>query len=412
MVIWILLNVIKIRMNLFFGIIEKNSRIDLFLFTVEKAVKERMIDMARKGENIYKRKDGRWEGRYKKGRKENGQIKYGYLYGRTYTEVKNSLYVYKLKYQTLIHLNGESGFPYEDWVVQWLTEQRHTLKQSTYSTYCYKMKKYVLPIIGHIPLNQITNETIQTLITTWQENQLQPGTIHVLFQIIKKTFTEAYRVGRLLQRPCESIRLPKKKKPKPVSLSKKDQENLEKKAKSVAPHQGLPVLLALNAGLRIGEIAALRWQDIDLERKIIRVTQTFQRLTLSVTGKKTHLFFDESKTESSNRIIPMSHSLYKYLKKWKRKSPGIFVCSNKGRPSEPRLLTYYFHKIRRACQLENVHFHQLRHTFATRCIETNADIASVSRLLGHSSTQTTLDVYTDSLLVSRKQAILQMESVK
>ena len=368
--------------------------------------------MTRKGENIYKRKDGRWEGRYKKGRKENGQLKYGYLYGRTYTEVKNNLYAYKLKYQNLIQLNGESSYSYEEWVFFWLQQQKYLIKQSTYSSYFYKMKKYVLPFIGQLPLNQITHDSIQTLITTWQENKLQTGTIHVLFQIVKKSLNEAYLTKRILIKPCEFVCLPQKKRPAPNALSKKEQMLLENKAKKFPLYEGLPVLLALNAGLRIGEIAALRWSDIDLEQKIIHVRQTFQRLTLSIDEKKTCLSFDTAKTTHSNRSIPIGHSLYKYLKKWKRKSPGNFVCSNKETPSEPRLLTYYFHKIREVCLLSNTHFHQLRHTFATRCIEANVDIVSVSRLLGHSSTKTTLDIYTDSLFVSQTLAIAQMEEAK
>ncbi len=368
--------------------------------------------MPRKGENIYKRKDGRWEGRYKKGRKGNGQLKYGYLYGRTYTEVKNNLYAYKLKYQTLIQINGESSSTYEEWVFHWLREQKQLIKPSTYCTYWYKLKKYVLPNIGSIPLNKLTQELIQSLVTTWQSNGLKTGTIHVLFQIVKKSLTDAYRTKRITQHHCDAIHLPKKKRPEPKALSKKEQAQLEKIAKTVPLYEGLPILLALNSGLRIGEIAALRWQDIDFDRKIIHVKQTFQRLFLAQKGKKTCLSLGSSKTDCSNRVIPISHSLNKYLKKWKRKAPSEFVCSNKQTASEPRLLTYYFHKIRARCKLSTLHFHQLRHTFATRCIEANADIASVSRLLGHSSTTTTLDIYTDSLLTSRTKAIRQMENEK
>ena len=84
------------------------------------------------------------------------------------------------------------------------------------------------------------------------------------------------------------------------------------------------------------------------------------------------------------------------------------MCSNSDTPSEPRLLTYYFHKIRKKCGVERIHFHQLRHTFATRCIETTSDIVSVSRLLGHTSAKTTLDIYTDSMIESRVQVIENM----
>lgn len=364
--------------------------------------------MARKGENIYKRKDGRWEGRYKKGRKTNGQLKYGYIYGKTYKEVKYQLYAYKLKYQTVIQLQGESALSYEEWGIFWLDQHQTVIKASTFSTYLYKLQRYVFPIIGKIPLNQLTAESIQQLVDEWQKNDLKPTTVHVLYQMLKKSLKEAVEQKQIIQTPCVQIRLPKKKKSRAQALTKKEQKKMEDQAKRMPLYKGLSVLLALHAGLRIGEIAALRWEDIDLYNRTIHVKQTFQRLSIGSGEVKTQLHLDQSKTESSNRFIPISLGLYKYLKKWKKKAPGAYVCSNKVTPSEPRLLTYYFHNLRKICGIISVHFHQLRHTFATRCIESNADIASVSKLLGHTSTRTTLDVYTDSMLESRRQVIDRM----
>lgn len=371
-----------------------------------------MNSMPRKGENIYKRKDGRWEGRFKKGRKENGQLKYGYLYGPTYLSVKERLYTYKLKYQTLIQFQGESALSYEDWGMIWLIQQQSLIKASTYSTYLYKLKKYIFPTIGSLALNELTKENVRSLIEQWQQQGLKATTIHVLYHILKKSLASAREQEKIIQNPCEGIRLPKKKRTIIRALTKTDQLCLEEKAKAIPGHKGIPVLLALNTGMRIGEIAALRWQDIDFTKKVIYVHQTFQRLTIGQVEAKTQLVFDQSKTMSSNRIIPIGRTLYKYLKKWHRKSKGSYVCSNKETPSEPRLLTYYFHQLRKICGLEMVHFHQLRHTFATRCIESNGDVASVSKLLGHTSTKTTLDIYTDSLLESREQVIYRMDLAK
>lgn len=132
--------------------------------------KERKIYLPRRGENIYKRKDGRWEGRYKKGRKNNGCLKYGYIYGKTYKEVKESLYVYKLKYKELIQFQGESTSTYEEWIFNWLNYHKEHIKTSTYGTYLYKFKKYILPFLGSAPLNEITREDVQSLINYWQKN--------------------------------------------------------------------------------------------------------------------------------------------------------------------------------------------------------------------------------------------------
>ena len=152
---------------------------------------------------------------------------------------------------------------------------------------------------------------------------------------------------------------------------------------------GIPTLLALYSGMRIGEIAALKWTDIDFESNLIVVNDTYQRIPTIALNRRTQLVLTDSKTEASVRMIPMSRTLKKLLLSHRKKSKGTFVFSTNGQPCEPRLLTYHFHRIRQKAELPAVHFHQLRHTFATRCLEVNRDIPSVSALLGHASTQMT-----------------------
>lgn len=364
--------------------------------------------MSLRGENIYKRKDGRWEGRYKKGRKQDGKIHYGYIYGKTYKDVKFRLYDYKLQFESVIKISGEGSFSYEYWGLEWVTQLEYLVKKSTYSNYLYKLKKYIFPIIGNIPINQITRRQIQEMIKKWQQAKLSTSTIHVLYQIVKKTLKDATIQQYITQSPCQGITLPKKSIPKGQSLTKQEQKKIENHAKKLPLHKGLVVLLALDTGLRIGEIAALRWEDIDLVTHTIHVRNTYQRISIPLGHQRTQMLLDSSKTNRSDRMIPISINLYKYLKKWKRKSTSQYVCSNKKSPSEPRLLTYYFHKIRAACELGKIHFHQLRHTFATRCIESSGDIVSISRLLGHRSPNTTLEIYADSMLESRRQVIKNM----
>lgn len=105
----------------------------------------------------------------------------------------------------------------------------------------------------------------------------------------------------------------------------------------------------------------------------------------------------------------MTQQLRASLLAYRKKSQGNYILEAKGKPCEPRLLTYYFHKVRSKACLDDIHFHQLRHTFATRCIESNGDIASISALLGHASTQMTLDTYADAKLEQRFQVISMLE---
>lgn len=362
----------------------------------------------RKGENIYLRKDGRWEGRYSKGRKLNGKIKYGYIYGKTYTEVKQKLYPLKIHYQTVQEIRGISNETFEEWAMYWLGEEQRMVKPSTYSSYYYKLTKYVLPLLKKIPLNELTKERGRMIQRELQQ-KLSKSTIQVVFRILNKCLNYAKKCGRIIDNPFSEIHLPKNKKNKVKALTHFEQNQLMKIAQKEKNGGGVPTLLALYSGMRIGEIAALKWEDIDFDSNLIHVNSTYQRIGTPSYSKKTQLVFTEAKTESSIRIIPMGKKLRKLLLEQLKRKRGIFVFSTNGNPCEPRLLTYHFHAIRKKAGLSNIHFHQLRHTFATRCLEAKGDVSSISTLLGHASTQMTLDIYANTLLEQRIKVIEKME---
>ncbi|MBO0457553.1 site-specific integrase [Enterococcus hulanensis] len=364
----------------------------------------------RRGENIYKRKDGRWEGRYKKGYKPNGRIKYGYIYGKTLTEVRSQLYAMKAYYNTRQELYGNVCIPFEEWGHQWLNEIQQGIKPATYTSYYYKLTKYVFPYIGEYDLNELKLENGKHLVNQWIEKGLEVSTMQVILGVAKQCLYEAQKQEYLKENPFRFLKLPKMRK-KPIrALTWDEQNDLEKAALSRKNHTGLPTYLALHTGLRIGEIAALKWSDIDFKRDIITVNQTYQRVALAIDGQKTQLNLGTTKTESGTRSVPIGRPLKKQLLSYRRKAKGDHVFSTKGHPVEPRLLTYHFHQLRKQCGLEDIHFHQLRHTFATRCLEEQSDIKSVSDMMGHRSTQLTLDTYADSMMEQRIKVIYQMET--
>ncbi|MEO1769222.1 site-specific integrase [Candidatus Enterococcus ferrettii] len=365
--------------------------------------------MSRRGENIYKRKDGRWEGRYEKGRKETGRIKYGYVYSQSYQDVRQKLYALKVKYQTISEMNGRSAIPVIDWSRSWLSLIQETIRPSTHASYTHKLAKYVYPIIGFHPLNGLETSNIQQLITQWRKQNLAPSTIQVLFRMVSQCLKEAVKQGLLKNNPCDTIQLPRVKRTRVKALTLSEQRQLERTSKTLDSKSELPVLLALYAGLRIGEIAALRWENIDFEQGIVRVDHTYQRISVSLKEQKTQLCYSDTKTEASVRVVPLTKLLLSKLRTQRKRAKGPFVMHTQGKPCEPRLLTYHFHQVRTMAGLEGIHFHQLRHTFATRCIEANGDIASVSALLGHASTKMTLDVYIDAMLEQRFIIIERLE---
>ncbi|MGG5314889.1 tyrosine-type recombinase/integrase [Enterococcus sp. AZ072] len=363
----------------------------------------------RRGENIYWRKDQRWEGRYPKGKKANGTTKYGSVYGKTLTEVREKLYPLKVKYQIILKNQGQVTMSVYEWGHQWLAESQETIKESTYANYEYKLTHYVLSVLGDCALNELNEASGEKLLESLKQQQLRPATIQAIFRIIKQCINAAIRKKLLKENPFTRISLPKLVKNNHQVLTKREQKRLEMTALAEKNGKGLPTLLALHAGLRIGEIAALSWKDIDFDNKVIRVQGTFQRIFGVFDGKKTQLLHSSSKTISSTRSIPMSQTIRKALLQQKTETNSEFVVSRKHQPMEPRLITYHFHKIREKVQLVGTNFHQLRHTFATRCLESQGDIVSVSALMGHSSTQMTLDTYAASMMEQRIQVVKQME---
>ncbi|MBO0453193.1 tyrosine-type recombinase/integrase [Candidatus Enterococcus murrayae] len=361
-------------------------------------------------ENIYFRKDGRWEGRYALGRRNDGRLKYGYVYGKSYQEVQTKLRPLKQSAQNRFQLYGRSLMLYEEWIKKWKIVVQGTVKTSTFSDYCYKLNRYLLPNLGELPLYQITSERIQGVIDEQLTETLSPNSIHIIVRLLSKTLKMAQAEGMLDKNPCEKVTLPKRLPQKIHALNVEQQRSLVEAVSSYPDEKGQSAILALNTGLRIGEIAALTWENIDFDKDIIHVDQTCHRVTLE-EERKTCLHYDTVKSYASQRMIPMNRAVKKLLKNLKLKSKSQFVFSVGTKGCEPRVLTYHFHRVRQLANLEQIHFHQLRHTFATRCLEAKIGIASVSALLGHSSTKMTLDVYSDSMLEERIHAVFAIEQV-
>lgn len=360
--------------------------------------------MAKKGENIYKRRDGRWEGRYRKGRNKQGKLVYGYVYGQKYSEVKGELERIKSHYRfQMQHADFFQG-TVEEWLVYWLDHLIiRQIKQSTYASYQTKMHNHILPYLGKKKLSKLSKKDILEVLFLLSDKGLSTTSIHNTLTIFKSAINKAYTEKAILDNPFDGVVFPPIKKKEIGVLSVEQQRKLEKVA--LQNTECSPVIIALYTGLRIGEISGLTWSDIDLENKIIHVVRTIQRV--SVTGKsaKTEVIFDLPKSKNSVRKIPIAQNLLTYLTEKKKLSVGNYVVNNKNSFAEPRLINYHFKQTVEQAKIPSIHFHALRHTFATRCIENGIDIATLSRLLGHQSIKLTLDTYAGSLWETREQAM-------
>ena len=368
--------------------------------------------MPKRGENIYHRKDGRWEGRYITGRKPDGKPRFGYVYGHSYGEVKKLLMPLKTACCEM-RLESRNTKPFRDYLLMNLAEKRASrIKASSYDSYYRTVHNHILPALGAYPMHRLTAQQVQKFLLDMHDSGLSDSTIRNVFRYLSNVIRAAAKSGAMAQDICEGI-TPPKLSPKAVhALSLAEQQCLEREALAVLKKSGnkygIEVILALHTGMRIGEICALRWKDVDFDSGMIHVNHTLQRLNLHGQGAKTVVKIGSPKSASSLRKIPMNAQLSTLLLVQQHGAKGEFVVPGRQTYTEPRAMQYRFEQMLKRAQLPRVGFHTLRHSFATRCMELNVDVVTVSKLLGHSSAKLTLDIYADSLMEQRRAAVCKL----
>lgn len=361
--------------------------------------------MPRRGENIYKRKDGRYEGRYVVGKNENGTTKFGYVYGRRYGDVHQALLLKKVSLVDNRGVAANHRITLGQWMDNWLTfEIKHQIKESSYQTYCNQYRKHIVPHIGRLIISSISTADIQMFLKDLRESGLSASTSKGVLRLINATLKSAVDEGIIRKNPCKKLRIKNTETIEQRVLTREEQ----KKLKSVSLNmKNLPTLMSLYTGMRLGEICALRWTDIDWERETITVRRTIQRIAKlnAETNQKTYLAVGTPKTHRSQRTLPIPAFLITLLKKCSAESSSIYVFGTLNRAIDPRTIQRRFKRLVKRIGIEGVHFHTLRHSFATRLLEIGVDVKTVSVLLGHSTARTTLDVYAHSLVDGQRSAV-------
>ncbi|MGL6198874.1 MAG: tyrosine-type recombinase/integrase [Lachnospiraceae bacterium] len=364
-----------------------------------------------KGINIYHRQDGRWEGRYTKSKKSNGKTHFGYVYGRTFEEVKLKLLPLKCLYFNPNNVIEEYTGTVFDWAASWLEEiVKIKIKESTYGSYQSMLQGHILPYMGTKKLIKITTPYIQDFVEVLKEKGLGANTIHNVFAMLNRVLSAAVKKRLILVNPCKDVQLPEKEKVQIEVLSIEEQQRLEQAA--MMDEDGIAVIIALQTGMRIGEICGLRWDDIDFTTGHIHVNRTVQRIVVMKGDKRsTEVFIGTPKRSRSKRTIPMTDSLKAVLLNEFKQGQGEYVVTCKGRFAEPRTVRNRYQRIAEAADIRKMRFHGLRHTFATRCMESNIDIPVISRYLGHSSAKMTMDIYLDVTMEYMTESIRSLDHI-
>ena len=290
----------------------------------------------------------------------------------------------------------------------WKADKKQYVKKSTYAAYSLLIQSHLLPELG--ALDDIGEEDIQAFVNRKLAAGLSQKTVRDILVVLKMILRygakhglmELHQIDIVFPTECEGHDI--------EVLTIANQRQLMTYVKEHFTFLNLGIFICLNAGLRIGEVCALQWDDIDVTSGVIRVDKTIQRIYL-VDGEKkyTELIVDKPKTKNSIRDIPMTHDLLALVRPLKKIVRGDFyVLTNAANPTEPRTYRSYFNKLQKQLGLPKMRFHGLRHSFATRCIESKCDYKTVSVLLGHSNISTTLNLYVHPNMEQKKKCINTM----
>lgn len=291
---------------------------------------------------------------------------------------------------------------------EWKEEKKKYVKKSTYAAYQLLIQNHIKPYFGD--LYEVNEEKVQQFVFDKLDAGLSEKTIRDIIIVLKMILKFGIKNGYLEYIQIDA-KFPSKQEKKDLGvLSKADQKKFMEHLRNNFTFKNLGIFICLSTGMRIGEICGLRWCDVDAAEGVIKVRHTLQRIYI-IEGETRHteLLLDTPKTANSVRDIPMSSELLKMLKSLNKVvNENYYVISNDIKPIEPRTYRNYYKKLCKQLDIPELKFHGLRHSFATRCIESKADYKTVSVLLGHSNISTTLNLYVHPNKEQKKKTIDKM----
>jgi len=293
-------------------------------------------------------------------------------------------------------------------ITLWKADKKQYVKTSTFSAYILLIENHLLPAFSE--KCNVEEAEIQSFVFQKLKEGLSQKSVKDILIVLKMILKFGVK-NKWLEHQQIDIQFPTEREKRNIEvLSRSNQKRVMNYVQENFTFRSLGIYICLSAGVRIGEICALTWDDIDTDNGIIHVRRTIQRVYLIEEGiRKTELILDTPKTRNSIREIPMNRDLLKILKPLKKVvNSNFFVLTNDSKPTEPRTYRSYYKKFMNSLNIPEIKFHGLRHSFATRCIESKCDYKTVSVLLGHSNISTTLNLYVHPNFEQKKKCIEQM----
>ena len=350
--------------------------------------------MGRHGENIRKRSDGRWEARYTAyDEKRGGKISRS-VYGHTYQEAKEKraaalvgltaqLTVGNTVGQQKMMHNISFGMAAE----KWLGTVKSERKPSTFEKYSFIYHGYLEKKLDTVSLEQLTESFLMDKLAALEELSVSlRKSIYCVLNGILRYVSKQYNIALPKIKLETFIKYHKKAE----VYTKSEQTKLLAALCTNMDRFKLAVLLCLFTGLRLGELCALKWEDIDFTNKTLTIKRTVQRLYAENGRAKTTLVETTPKSSHSKREIPLQEAIVMLLEDYRNEKEYVFGGD---KPLEPRTMQNRYKKILQEAGITYKNFHTLRHTYATNCIEDGTDVKSLSEMLGHSNVKITLNYY-------------------
>lgn len=286
--------------------------------------------------------------------------------------------------------------------LDWLEDRRGYVKASTYQLYKYEVEEYLISEFENLPINMVTENKIQAAVYEWQNmsrrHGLNQSTVRNLVTILKAILKYANKKGYTCVTSIEihyanSGEANKTYKDIRMTYLPDEQKAILQACRSNPDYHTFGIFLTIQTGIRIGELCALKWDNMDLQNRIVYIRQTLQRIYVPSESPKTRIIITPPKSMSSIRAIPLSGAVMEFIEVLPRRNEHGFILTNSDRFEEPRTYRDYYYDFLRSHSLSTLKFHALRHTFATSCIANGADYKGVSEILGHANINTTLNRY-------------------
>lgn len=301
-----------------------------------------------------------------------------------------------------------------EWLDIWLNKYtRHAVKVRTFDKYKYIIEKHIKPKLGDYELAELSAVVLQDFVLCELERgnlntsgALANNSVIGIVNVLKSSLKMANSLEIIEKDYTSKIKLPLATEKAVTAFEKGEQEKLEEYCLNSKKHNHFGIILCLYSGIRLGELLALTWSDIDFQNRILSITKTAYKTKLNGVAQ---IVVDRPKTRNSNRIIPLPRQVIELLKKIKKTSKSEFVVSTRsGGMVGARAYQKTYERILKKLNINYRNFHSLRHTFATRAIEMGMDVKTLSEILGHKNPVITLQRYTHSMLSYKKEMMNKM----